>query len=79
VYTFTMNTLDTLPLHRPSATQSRDLLRVLVFAAAARLSVQQAYDQLERAPSGPTVLATWPASAATLMRLKAMSMRSWPD
>ena len=51
-----MNTLDTLPLHRPSATQSRDLLRVLVFAAAARLSVQQAYDQLERAPSGPTVL-----------------------
>jgi hypothetical protein len=56
VYTFTMNTLDTLPLHRPSATQSRDLLRVLVFAAAARLSVQQAYDQLERAPSGPTVL-----------------------
>jgi hypothetical protein len=56
VYTFTMNPLDTLPLHRPSATQRRDLLRVLVFAAAARLSVHQACDQLERAPSGPTVL-----------------------
>jgi hypothetical protein len=40
----------------PGATQSRDLLRVLVFAAASRLSVHQACDQLERAPSGPTVL-----------------------
>lgn len=56
VYTFTINTLDTLPLHMPGAIQSRDLLRVLVFAAAARLSVHQACEQLERAPSGPTVL-----------------------
>jgi hypothetical protein len=56
VYTFTINTLDTLPLHMPGAIQSRDLLRVLVFAAASRLSVHQACDQLERAPSGATVL-----------------------
>lgn len=58
VYQFTINTLDTLPLTMPGAMQSRDLLRVLVFAAAARLSVHQACDQLERAPSGPTVLGT---------------------
>jgi putative transposase len=56
VYTFTINTLDTLPLTMPGAIQSRDLLRVLVFAAASRLSVHQACEQLERAPSGPTVL-----------------------
>ena len=56
VYTFTINTLDTLPLNMPGAIQSRDALRVLVFAAASRLSVHQACDQLERAPSGPTVL-----------------------
>ncbi len=58
VYTFTINTLDTLPLEMPGAIESRDLLRVLVFAAASRLSVHQACDQLERAPSGPTVLGT---------------------
>jgi hypothetical protein len=57
VYTFTINTLDTLPLTMPGAIDSRDLLRVLVFAAASRLSVHQACAQLERAPSGPTVLA----------------------
>ena len=54
----TINTLDTLPLTMPGAIQSRDLLRVLVFAAASRLSVHQACDQLEGAPSGPTVLGT---------------------
>jgi len=58
VYTFTINTLDTLPLEMPGAIESRDLLRVLVFAAAARLSVHQACEQLEGAPSGPTVLGT---------------------
>jgi hypothetical protein len=58
VYTFTITTLDPLPLTMPGALQSRDLLRVLVFAAASRLSVHQACDQLERAPSGPTVLGT---------------------
>jgi hypothetical protein len=58
VYTLTLNTLDTLPLTMPGAIQSRDLLRVLVFAAASRLSVHQACDQLEGAPSGPTVLGT---------------------
>jgi hypothetical protein len=56
VYKFTINTLDTLPLNMPGAIESRDLLRVLVFAAASRLSVHQACEQLERAPSGPTVL-----------------------
>ena len=56
VYNFTINTLDTFPLQMPGAIQSRDLLRVLVFAAASRLSVHQACEQLERAPSGPTVL-----------------------
>lgn len=58
VYTFTINTLDTLPLRMPGVIQSRDLLRVLVFAAAAKLSVHHACHQLERAPSGPTVLGT---------------------
>ena len=58
VYTLTINLLDTLPLQMPGAIESRDLLRVLVFAAASRLSVHQACDQLERAPSGPTVLGT---------------------
>ena len=58
VYTLTINTLDTLPLSMPGAIQSRDLRRVLVFAAASRLSVHQACDELERAPSGPTVLGT---------------------
>ena len=56
VYTFTLNTLNTLPLKMPGTIESRDLLRVLVFAAASRLSVHQACEQLERAPSGPTVL-----------------------
>ena len=58
VYNFTINTLDTLPLRMPGIIQSRDLLRVLVFAAASKLSVHQACHQLERAPSGPTVLGT---------------------
>jgi hypothetical protein len=56
VYTFTIHTLDTLPLHMPGAIESRDLLRVLVFAAASRRSVHHACEQLERAPSGPPVL-----------------------
>ena len=56
VYKLTLTTLATLPLNMPGAIQSRDLLRVLVFAAASRLSVHQACDQLEGAPSGPTVL-----------------------
>lgn len=58
VYQLTISTLDALPLKMPGAIQSRDLLRVLVFAAAAKLSVHQACHQLERAPSGPTVLGT---------------------
>jgi hypothetical protein len=58
VYTFTINLLDTLPLKMPGTIDSRALLRVLVCAAAARLSVHQAGDQFERAPSGPPVLGT---------------------
>jgi hypothetical protein len=56
VYTFTLTMLDTLPLNMPGAIESRDLLRVLVFAAASRLSGHQACEQLARAPSGPPVL-----------------------
>ena len=58
VYTLTLKTLDTLPLTMPGVIQSDDLWRVLIFAAAARLSVHQACYQLEHAPSGPTVLGT---------------------
>jgi Transposase DDE domain len=58
VCNFTLNLLDALPLTMPGVIQRRDLLRVLVFAAASRLSVHQACHQLERAPSGPTVLGT---------------------
>jgi hypothetical protein len=58
VYTFTLNTLDSLPVERPGALESRALLRVLVFAAAARLSIHQACEPLACAPSGPTVLGT---------------------
>jgi hypothetical protein len=56
VYKCTITTLDTLPLNMPGAMQSRDLLRVLVLAAASRLSGHQACAQLACAPSGPTVL-----------------------
>src|SRR4030095_10595326 len=49
---------DPFPLHMPGCIESRALLRVLVCAAAARLSVHQAGDQFERAPSGPPVLGT---------------------
>ena len=58
VYKLTIHTLDTLPLTMPGVIQSRDLMRVLVFAAAANLSVHQACHQLEGAPSAPTVLGT---------------------
>jgi hypothetical protein len=78
VYTFTIHTLDPLPLSMPGAIESRDLLRVLVFAAASRLSVHQACQQLDRAPSGPTVLGTLAGQLATSMPSKGMSMISWP-
>jgi hypothetical protein len=58
VYTFTIHTLNPLPLHMPGAIESRDLLRGLVFAAASKLSVHQACDQREHAPSGAPVLGT---------------------
>lgn len=70
VYKLTINTLDTLPLTMPGAIQSRDLLRVLVFAAAARLSVHQACDQLEGAPSAPTVLGTLASQCSDLDALE---------
>jgi hypothetical protein len=80
VYTFTINTLDTLPLEMPGTIQSQDLLRVLVFAAASRLSVHQACKQLERAPSGPTVLGTLASQFRDLDApepLRAISTISW--
>jgi hypothetical protein len=58
VYKLTIHTLDALPLTMPGAIASQDLLRVLGFAAASRLSVHQAWAQLACAPSGPTVLGT---------------------
>jgi putative transposase len=70
VYKLTINTLATLPLHMPGAIQSRDLLRVLVFAAASRLSVHQACDQLEGAPSGPTVLGNLASQCSDLDALE---------
>src|SRR5262245_63343586 len=70
VYNFTINTLDTLPLNMPGAIQSRDLVRVLVFAAASRLSGHQACDQLEGAPSGPTVLGNWASQCRDLEALE---------
>ena len=48
VYKFTIETLDALPLEMPGVIQSHDLMRVLVFAAASRLSVHQACEQLDR-------------------------------
>jgi hypothetical protein len=70
VYNFTINTLDALPLTTPGAIHSRDLLRVLVFATASRLSVHQACQQLERAPSGSTVLETLAQQLSDLDRLE---------
>ena len=70
VYSFTMSMLDTLPLHMPGAIESRDLFRVLVFAAASTLSVHQACCQLERAPSGPTVLGNLASQCSDLDALE---------
>jgi Transposase DDE domain len=70
VYTFTINTLDTVPLHMPGVIASQDVWRVLVFAAASRLSVHQACEHLERAPSGPTVLGTLAGQCSDLDALE---------
>src|SRR5262245_8761829 len=70
VCTLTINTLDPLPLKMPGAIESRDLLRVLGFAAASRLSGHQACDQLEGAPSGPTVLGNWASQCRDLEALE---------
>ena len=78
VYTCTIHTLDTLPLHMPGAIESRDLLRVLVFAAASRLSGHHACAQRERAPSGPTVLGHLAGQRRASMPSKATAMPSWP-
>jgi hypothetical protein len=70
VYNFTINTLDTMPLHMPGVIASQDVWRVLVCAAASRLSVHQACEHLERAPSGPTVLGTLAAQFSALAALE---------
>ena len=69
VYPLTINTLDTLPLTMPGAIHSGDLWRVVVFAAASRLAVHHACHQLERAPSGPTVLGTLACQLSDLAAL----------
>jgi hypothetical protein len=46
---------------------------VLVFAAASMLSVHQACAQLERAPSGPTVLGTLASQFRDLDALEGVS------
>ena len=66
----TSNTLDPLPLTMPGAIQSRDLLRVLVCAAASRLSGHPAWDQLKGAPSGPTVLGILSSQCSALDALE---------
>jgi putative transposase len=54
----------------PGTIQSRDLWRVLVFAAASKLSVHHACHLLESAPSGPTVLGTLAHQLADLDALE---------
>jgi hypothetical protein len=78
VYTCTINMLAPLPLTMPGVMQSRDLLRVLVCAAASRLSVPPACAQLERAPSGPTVLGTLSSQFSDRNALAAMALPSGP-
>jgi hypothetical protein len=57
VLTMAINTLAPLPLKaRGDRVQVRDLLHVVVFAAASRLSINQACHDLDGAPSGATVL-----------------------
>ena len=71
VYKFTLQTLAALPLDMPGVIHPQDLMRVLVFAAASRTSVHQACEQLERAPSGPTVLRTLAQQLSDLDELEA--------
>jgi hypothetical protein len=57
VYTLAIETLSHLPLKAQSdQVQPTDLLEVMVFAAASRLSMNQACQDLEGAPSAVTVL-----------------------
>jgi hypothetical protein len=77
VYHFTINTLDTLPLHMPGATQSRDLLRVLSLLPPPGARSIKPVTSLNVPHLARPCGATWLGSAATLMRLKAMSMPSW--
>jgi hypothetical protein len=57
VYNLAMQTLSHLPLSaKGEKVQPTDLLEILVFAAASRLSINQACHDLEGAPSGATVL-----------------------
>lgn len=71
VYKLTIHTLDALPLEMPGVIQPQDLMRVLVFAAASRTSVNQACEQLERALSAPTVLGTLAQQCSDLDQLEA--------
>ena len=77
VYKLTLTTLDILPLNMPGAIQSRDLLRVLVLAAATKLSVHQACPSSKARLREPRFWAPWPNSSTTSTRSKAISMNSW--
>ena len=70
VYRLTIDILDTLPLTMPGAIESRDLMRVLTFAAASNRSVHRTCDELEGAPSAPTVLGTLAEQLADLDTLE---------
>lgn len=71
VWTLAINTLAELPLRaRGDRVQVQDLLQVLVFAASSKLSINQACDDLDGAPSGATVLGELARQLADLDRLE---------
>jgi hypothetical protein len=71
VCTLAINTRAHLPLSaRGHRVQVRDLLHVLVFAAASRLSINQACRDLDGAPSGATVLGELATQLRALARLE---------
>ncbi len=70
VWTLAINTLAQLPLRaRGHRVQVQDLLQVFVFAASSKLSITQACDDLDGAPSGATVLGELARQLADLAAL----------
>jgi hypothetical protein len=71
VLNLAINTLAHLPLRaRGEQVQVTDLLHVLVFAAASRISVNQACQELDSAPTGQTVLGELATQFANLDQLE---------